>query len=231
MPGRAAARCAAAAAIARRHAGAVRRRCAARRPSRSSPAPRCHSRCRRTPSAAACRRRRRAARDHARPAAHTPAALVAAIAAAGAPVAARLGGDPGAPSLVLSRRDGAGAGRITVFANAAYGFPVATMAREPRHRHAALPGGAAFFAQGGRRAWVVRMGDPLPYLAPRDGRFGQLAALLARGGGGGAFGRDRGRRRARRRTAFAARADGGTFGPRPPVRSRRCDLRAAARPS
>ena len=118
----------------------------------------------------------------------TPAALVAAIAAAGAPVTARLGGEPGAPSLVLLRRRGASAGRITVFANAAYGFPVATMAESRVIGTPLCQAMRTFFAQGGRRAWTVRMGDPLTYLASRDDRFGQLATLLARGGGGGAFG-------------------------------------------
>lgn len=119
----------------------------------------------------------------------TPQALVAAIAAAGAPVSARLAGPAGAPSLVLARRGGAAAGRITVFANPAYGFPAAAMAES---RAIGTPLGQAvraFFAQGGRRAWVVRMGDPLPYLAARADRWDQLAGLLARGGGRGAAGK------------------------------------------
>jgi hypothetical protein len=118
----------------------------------------------------------------------TPAELVAAIAAAGAPVTARLGGEPGAPSLVLLRRRSSSAGRLTVFANAAYGFPVAAMAESRVIGTPLCQAVRTFFAQGGRRAWAVRMGDPLAYLAPRDDRFGQLATLLARGGGGGAFG-------------------------------------------
>jgi hypothetical protein len=118
-----------------------------------------------------------------------PQALADAIAAAGAPVTARLGGVPGAPSQVLARRQGMATGRITVFANPAYGFAAATMAES---RAIGTPLGQAvraFFAQGGRRTWVVRMGDPLPYLAARDDRWGQLALLLARGGGRGKAGK------------------------------------------
>jgi hypothetical protein len=36
----------------------------------------------------------------------------------------------------------------------------------------------SFFAQGGRRCYVVRVGDPLPLNAPRDQRRAQLAKLL-----------------------------------------------------
>ena len=82
---------------------------------------------------------------------------------------------------MLARAAGSGPGRITVFANPAYGFPVAAMAQS---RAIGCPLGQAvraFFAQGGRRCWVIRMGDPLPYRAPRADRWGQLAGLLARG--------------------------------------------------
>lgn len=112
------------------------------------------------------------------PAPATPAQLLAALRFSGAPVAARLDGPAVAPRLVLARADTLRPGRLTVLANPAYGFE---QARGAESRAIGTPLGQAlraFFAGGGRRAYVIRLGDPLPYLSGRGARLGQLHRLL-----------------------------------------------------
>ncbi len=108
----------------------------------------------------------------------TPAQLLSALRSSGAPVSARLDGPPVAPHLVLARADTLRPGRLTVLANPGYGFEQAQGAES---RAVGCPLGQAlraFFAGGGRRAYVLRMGDPLPYLSRREQRRRQLYRLL-----------------------------------------------------
>jgi len=81
--------------------------------------------------------------------------------------------------LHVARRESRRPGRLTVRASPALGFPVAAGAvSEPIG--ATLPRAVdAFFRAGGRRAWIVPVGAPGPYLAPRAARLGALLRLLA----------------------------------------------------
>jgi uncharacterized protein len=81
--------------------------------------------------------------------------------------------------LHVARRESRRPGRLTVRANSALGFPVAAgAASEPIG--ATLPRAVdAFFRAGGRRAWIVPVGAPEPYLAARAARLSALLRLLA----------------------------------------------------
>jgi hypothetical protein len=108
----------------------------------------------------------------------TVAQLAPALNAAGAPFVADLVELGTARHLRLARRERRNAGRITVQANRSLGFPVARTA-------ASFPIGAtlprvvaSFFRSGGRRAWILPMGEPGPYLGTRLERLSRLAILL-----------------------------------------------------
>jgi hypothetical protein len=69
-------------------------------------------------------------------------------------------------------------GRVTVYANPSLGFPRAVSAANgyvDTYLSAAV---RSFFAQGGRKCYVVRMGDPLPLDAQQHEKPGQLARLF-----------------------------------------------------
>jgi hypothetical protein len=104
---------------------------------------------------------------------------------------ALLNADPAAPfeaalvaqgasrHLRITRRDRRRPGRLTVRASPALGFPVAEGA-VGEAIGATLPRAVdAFFRIGGRRAWVVPLGAPLPYLVSRTERLAALLRLLA----------------------------------------------------
>jgi hypothetical protein len=106
-------------------------------------------------------------------------------------LASLLNADPSAPyvasvvaqgvsrHLHVARRESRRPGRLTVRANPALGFPVAAGAVSAPIG-ATLPRAVdAFFRGGGRRAWVVPVGAPGPYLASRAARLGALLRLLA----------------------------------------------------
>jgi len=116
-----------------------------------------------------------------------PDALLAAIEAAGGPVSATLEatGD-GRRCLVLGRLEALGQGTFAVLPNPAYGFPLAQHTRAGSLGSPLAQAVRQFFALGGQRAYVVRMGDPLPYLAPRDHRWQALHRLLVRNAADGA---------------------------------------------
>lgn len=80
--------------------------------------------------------------------------------------------------LRLTRSDRETAGRITVQANRWLGFPVAATAASAAIG-ATLPRAvASFFRSGGRRAWIMPMGGPGPYLGTRAERLARLSRLL-----------------------------------------------------
>lgn len=106
-----------------------------------------------------------------------PAALVAAIRASGAGVEARI--DAGG-RLVLGRPEGLGRGTFAVLPNA-YGFPEALHVRAGTVGSPLAEAVRRFFAMGGRRAYVIRMGDPPPVLADRDRRRRALRRMLVGG--------------------------------------------------
>ena len=86
--------------------------------------------------------------------------------------------DVGGRAALEIRRREAGPGSLTVYANAALGFPVAAADRSGRM---GAPTGVAlrsFFAAGGREAILVRMGDPPPYTCGPAERVASLAALV-----------------------------------------------------
>ena len=69
-------------------------------------------------------------------------------------------------------------GDITVFTQPLLGFPRAVQ-RGNSVLHSYLGTAVrAFFAQGGRKCYVIRMGDPLPLLSTEAQRIAQLAMLL-----------------------------------------------------
>lgn len=75
-----------------------------------------------------------------------------------------------------------GAGTLAVLPNPAYGFPET---RRARARAIPSPTGQAvrqFFANGGKSAVVVRLGEPVPYDVDRSERHAALIRLLTRPG-------------------------------------------------
>lgn len=111
----------------------------------------------------------------------SPDELLAAVQAAGLAITARLSGEVGARRLVLERPLSAGAGTLAVLTNVAYGFPAT---RRSVARTITCPMGQAalqFFAMGGRKAVILRMGDPLPYTATAEDRNAALWRLMVDG--------------------------------------------------
>ena len=69
-------------------------------------------------------------------------------------------------------------GDITIFTNSTLGFPQAQN-RHNEYLHSYLGASVrAFFSQGGRKCYVIRMGDPLPLFSEETQRVQQLARLL-----------------------------------------------------
>jgi hypothetical protein len=100
---------------------------------------------------------------------------------AAAPFAAAIVQQAGRRHLRITRRGRHRPGRLTVRANRALGFPVAA-GDVGSAIDATLPAAVrAFFRAGGRRAWVLPLGAPEPYLAPRRVRLAGLLTLLAPG--------------------------------------------------
>lgn len=114
-------------------------------------------------------------------AAATPAAVAAAVNAAGRGVEARLAVTAGEVRLVVGLPASHGPGTLAVLAHPALGFP------EARHARArAVPTVLAvalrqFFAMGGRLAHVISLGPALPLFAPRAERVAALGRLMGLG--------------------------------------------------
>jgi uncharacterized protein len=102
----------------------------------------------------------------------------AAIEASAAPVTARLE-DSGQGRHLMIRRDALLLpGHLTVLAHPALGFPRAIEAASQAIDGTLGQAVKAFLAGGGRRAYVIRLGDPLPYLHDRESRLLQLVRLI-----------------------------------------------------
>ena len=85
---------------------------------------------------------------------------------------------PDRKHLVLASAARRQKGQLTVYANPSLGFPRAVNAANcyvDTYLSAAV---RSFFAQGGRKCYVVRMGDPLPLDASQSEKLGQFARLL-----------------------------------------------------
>jgi len=102
----------------------------------------------------------------------------AAIEASPAPVRARLEERGQARHLVIRRDALLRPGHLTVLAHPGLGFARAVEAASRPIDSTLGQALQAFFAGGGRRAYVIRLGDPLPYLHDRDSRLRQLLRLL-----------------------------------------------------
>ena len=83
-------------------------------------------------------------------------------------------------ALRLALPAGHGPGTLAVLANPHYGFPDTRRARARAIPSALGQAVRQFFANGGRKAVVVRMGDPIPYDVPRVERYTALIRLMAR---------------------------------------------------
>ena len=102
----------------------------------------------------------------------------AAIDASPAPVTALLEDSQRGRHLVIRRDALLLPGHLTVFAHPALGFPRAAEATSQAIDSTLGQAVRAFFASGGRRAYVIRLGDPLPYLHDRHSRLLQLVRLI-----------------------------------------------------
>jgi hypothetical protein len=98
-----------------------------------------------------------------------------AIAASAAPITARI---EDGRHLVIRREALLEPGHITVLAHPSLGFPRAVAATSRPIDSTLGQAIMAFFATGGRRAYVIRLGDPLPYLQGRDDRLRHLVRLI-----------------------------------------------------
>jgi hypothetical protein len=122
-----------------------------------------------------------------------PADVAAAINAAQAGITARIAeisieeikADESSPEgvriqkhLVIAHAARALRGRLTVFANPSLGFPRAMNAANGYVDTYLSVAVRSFFAQGGRKCYVVRMGDPLPLDASEGDKLGRLAGLI-----------------------------------------------------
>ena len=80
--------------------------------------------------------------------------------------------------LVIAHSARAAKGQLTVFANPSLGFPRAMNSANEYVDTYLAAAVRSFFAQGGRKCYVVRMGDPLPLDAREGEKIRQLAGLL-----------------------------------------------------
>jgi uncharacterized protein len=101
-----------------------------------------------------------------------------AIDASTAPVTALLLDSAHGRHLVIRRNTLLMPGHLTVFAHPALGLPRAIEAASQPIDSILGQAVEAFFTAGGRRAYVVRLGNPLPYLHDRESRLLQLVRLL-----------------------------------------------------
>lgn len=109
----------------------------------------------------------------------TPAAAVERIVAAGlGGLDVSLGTGP-RPALTLALPLSHGAGSLTVLPYPTLGFPDARRASATTVPSVMGQAVRQFFACGGRKAVVVRMGDPLPYDSPREARRAALVRVAA----------------------------------------------------
>lgn len=106
----------------------------------------------------------------------TPAAAVERIVAAGLGLDVSLGTGP-RPALTLALPLQHGAGSLTVLPYPTLGFPDARRASARTVPSVMGQAVRQYFACGGRKAVVVRMGDPLPYDSPRDERRAALVRV------------------------------------------------------
>ena len=102
----------------------------------------------------------------------------AAVDASSAPVTALLEERGQGRHLVIRRDALLEPGRLTVLAHPALGFTRAIEATSQAIDSTLGQAVKAFFAGGGRRAYVIRLGDPLPYLQGRERRLLQLVRLI-----------------------------------------------------
>lgn len=80
--------------------------------------------------------------------------------------------------LVFEYEGGGSKGHITIFTQPSLGFPRA-ISRSSSYLHSYLGAAVrAFFAQGGRKCYVIRMGDPLALVSTETQRVQQLGQLL-----------------------------------------------------
>lgn len=80
--------------------------------------------------------------------------------------------------LVFEYDGGGSQGHVTIFTQPSLGFPRA-ISRNSEYLHSYLGAAVrAFFAQGGRKCYVIRMGDPLPLVSTETQRVQQLGQLL-----------------------------------------------------
>jgi hypothetical protein len=108
----------------------------------------------------------------------TPAAAAERIAAAGLGLEVSLGAGP-RPALTLALPLSHGAGTLAVLPYPTLGFPDARRASARLVPSAMGQAVRQFFASGGRKAVVVRMGDPLPYDSSREARRARLVQVMA----------------------------------------------------
>lgn len=108
----------------------------------------------------------------------TPAAAVERIVAAGLGLEVSLGTGP-RPALTLALPLAHGAGSLTVLPYPSLGFPDARRASARTVPSVMGQAVRQFFACGGRKAVIVRMGDPLPYDSPRKARRAALVRVAA----------------------------------------------------
>ncbi len=84
----------------------------------------------------------------------------------------------GLKHLVISHDSPGKSGQLTVYANPCLGFPRAINAANSYIDSYLSAAVRSFFAQGGRKCYVVRMGDPLSFDAAEKEKIVQLARLL-----------------------------------------------------
>jgi hypothetical protein len=84
----------------------------------------------------------------------------------------------GRKHLVLAHAARGQKGQLTVYANPSLGFPRAINAANSYVDTYLSAAVRSFFAQGGRKCYVVRMGDPLPLDAAQNEKLGQFSRLL-----------------------------------------------------
>ncbi|WP_138469276.1 hypothetical protein [Poseidonocella sp. HB161398] len=110
----------------------------------------------------------------------TPQALADRVAAAGLGLEAAISEGP---ALRISLPAAHGPGTLAVLPHPAYGFPETRRARARAIPTAMGQAVRQFFAMGGRKAVIVRMGDPVPYAARRAERLAALVRVLVRSPG------------------------------------------------
>ena len=93
-------------------------------------------------------------------------------------VRALLDTSPGFKRIVLKRTALQESGELTVHANRSFGFARTVQDDDARQESYLAAAVRAFFRQGGRKCYVISMGDPLPFVSPAADRCKKAVQLF-----------------------------------------------------